>query len=120
MPFFYVLDERTNVLVADDDPILREFASVDPSSPAAEIVTVADGAEALAALAPGRFDILLLDLERPVMNGFEVLERLRADPAMAGLPVMVLAVSKYPVAEGETVESMVECPEMVIGDEPTC
>lgn len=88
--FFYVLDERIDLLVADDDPIMREFASVYLSSPSAEVVTVPDGAAALAALRGASFDILLLDVDMPVMNGFDVLERLRADPAMAMLPVIVI------------------------------
>ena len=90
MSFFYVLDQRAELLVADDDPIMREFASVYLSSPVAEVVTVANGAEALAAIQPGRFDILLLDLDMPVMNGFQVLENLRSIPATATLPVIVI------------------------------
>ena len=39
----YVLDEPVRVLVADDDPILREFASVHLSTPTATIITAADG-----------------------------------------------------------------------------
>ena len=88
--FFYVLTERTDVLVADDDPIQREFASVYLSSPAAEVVTVEDGAAALAAIRDHKFDILLLDIDMPRLSGFEVLEALRADPATRDLPVIVI------------------------------
>ena len=90
MSFFYVLNESVRILLADDDPIMREFASVYLSSPKADVVTVLHGGAAIDALKKGAFDILLLDLEMPEMNGFEVLDRLRSDPATTFLPVIVI------------------------------
>ena len=89
MGFFYVLNERVRILLADDDPIMREFASVYLSSPHADVVTVGHGRAAVDALVSETFDILLLDLEMPEMNGFEVLEHVRSDPAST-LPVIVI------------------------------
>ncbi len=88
--FFYVLTDKTDLLVADDDPIMREFASVYLSSPSATVFTAENGEDALAQLEARSFDLLLLDLDMPVMNGFEVLERLRADPATSRLPIIVI------------------------------
>lgn len=87
--FFYVLDESSRALFVDDDPILREFAQVNLASPKCEIDVAADGAEALQRLALRDYDVLLLDLEMPVMDGFAALERLRADPLTEHLPVIV-------------------------------
>ena len=86
----YVLDEQLRILVADDDPILREFASVYLSTPLAEIVTAADGAEALAQLRSAHFDVAVLDIDMPGMNGFALLESIRQDAALAALPVVML------------------------------
>ena len=86
----YVLDEPTKVLVADDDPILCEFASVHLSSPAAVIETVSDGASALSLLTGGSFDIALLDIEMPALDGFSLLKRIRAEPDLRHLPVIML------------------------------
>ena len=88
--WFYVLDEPTRVLVADDDLILCEFASVHLSSPVAAIETVADGAAALAALAREPFDIAILDIAMPALDGFAVLERIRADAKLRYMPVIML------------------------------
>jgi len=49
-----------------------------------------NGADALAGIARGRPDLVLLDVSLPGMDGVEVLRRLRADPALAGLPVIAL------------------------------
>lgn len=87
--FFYVLDEASRILFVDDDPILREFAQVNLASPLAVIEVAADGAEAVARLAACDYDLILLDLEMPVMDGFAVLSRLRADPLTQHLPVIV-------------------------------
>jgi CheY-like chemotaxis protein len=87
--FFYVLDDEARLLFVDDDPILREFAQVNLASAAAEIDVAADGVEALEALSRQRYDLLLVDLDMPRMDGFELLAHLRADPATAHLPVVV-------------------------------
>jgi len=77
------------LLFVDDDPILREFAQVNLASAAVEVDVVADGVEALEALSRRRYDLLLVDLEMPRMDGFELLANLRADPETAHLPVVV-------------------------------
>ena len=87
--FFYVLDEAARLLFVDDDPILREFAQVNLASAAVTVDVAADGIEALEALKTRDYDLLLVDLEMPRMDGFELLTRLRADPVTAHLPVVV-------------------------------
>ncbi len=89
-PFFYVLRDSVRLLFVDDDPILREFAQVNLSSEHATVETAADGEAALAAIAAGAPDLVLLDLEMPGLDGFGVLEALRADPRWRDLPVVVV------------------------------
>jgi CheY-like chemotaxis protein len=78
--FFYVLDQTTRILFVDDDPILREFAQVNLASPTAVVDVASNGAEALERLALSEYEIVLLDLEMPVLNGFDTLAAIRADP----------------------------------------
>jgi serine phosphatase RsbU (regulator of sigma subunit) len=55
-------------------------------------VAVAEhGIEALERLNAGPFDLVLLDITMPEMDGFEVLERLKADPALAHIPVIMIS-----------------------------
>lgn len=89
-PWSYVLAEPTKVLVVDDDPILREFASVYLSSPAAQVETAASVDDALAQLQAQSFDIALIDIEMPRRDGYELLKLLREDPRTANLPIMML------------------------------
>jgi len=86
----YVLDEPARVLVADDDPILREFATVHLSSPTATILTARDGTAALELLLAQPCDIAILDIEMPGLDGFTLLERIRSEPSLKRLPVMML------------------------------
>jgi CheY-like chemotaxis protein len=88
--FFYVLKDALRILLVDDDPILREFAIVHLSSESAQLQTAADGVEALEALARTPADIVLLDLEMPNMDGFEVLRRMQENPRTADIPVIVV------------------------------
>lgn len=87
--FFYVLDESARILFVDDDPILREFAQVNLASPKAAVDVAADGVEALSRLVECHYDVVLLDLEMPVLNGFDTLARLRADPRTRDMAVIV-------------------------------
>ncbi|HVE78891.1 MAG TPA: PAS domain S-box protein [Gemmatimonadaceae bacterium] len=65
------------VLVADDEPSLREALSLWLRSQGHEVAMAASGAEALDLAARGAFDALLLDLRMPDVSGQEVFERLR-------------------------------------------
>ncbi len=83
-------EPRPRLLLADDDPDAREAlaAALDQ---AGEVVTAADGQEVLELAASRRPDVILLDLEMPRLDGFETLERLRADPDTADIPVILVS-----------------------------
>lgn len=87
--FFYVLEDEARLLFVDDDPILREFAQVNLASPSTRIDVAAGGEEALERLATDRYDLILLDLEMPGVDGFDVLARLRNAPGLRDVPVIV-------------------------------
>jgi DNA-binding response OmpR family regulator len=87
--FSYVLDDDARLLFVDDDPILREFAQVHLATATATVDVAEDGLAALEAISRTRYDLLLIDLEMPRLDGYGLLERLRADPATADLPVIV-------------------------------
>jgi DNA-binding response OmpR family regulator len=86
----YVLDEPVRILLADDDPILREFGSVHLSTPTATVVPAPDGMAALGLLKTESFDLVLLDIEMPALDGFALLQTIREDAALNQLPVMML------------------------------
>jgi DNA-binding response OmpR family regulator len=88
--YYYSAQPDLRLLFVDDDPILREFADVHLTSETLSVITAGDGAEGLAQIATMKPDLVLLDLEMPKVDGFEVLRRLRADPETARLPVIVV------------------------------
>ena len=84
------MNRRRVVLVVEDDPLAAELLQDTlREQPDLGVVAVADGAEALRVLAGGGVDLVLLDLSMPGIDGFELLTRLRADPATRELPVLV-------------------------------
>jgi signal transduction histidine kinase/CheY-like chemotaxis protein len=85
---------RGSVLVADDDPAVRRLVVETFSPDGVEIREAADGEEALAEIAKQRPDALVLDLVMPLLDGFQVLERLQADPETRLLPVIVLTARR--------------------------
>jgi CheY-like chemotaxis protein len=80
-----------HVLVVEDDRFQRRAAEVKLRRCGFRVSSAVDGEEALRVAAEGRPDIILLDLIMPKLSGFEVLARLKADPATAAIPVLVLS-----------------------------
>ena len=83
-----------NVLVVDDSAVMRAMIIrvVKMSGvPLGEFYEAGDGAEGLRRLGEHWVDLVLLDINMPVMNGEEMLRRLRAQPETARLPVIVVS-----------------------------
>lgn len=81
------------ILIADDDSLLRALLVHRLSADGYEILTAQDGGEALAAIREQKPDLIVLDALMPVMDGFEILRRLRAG-GVPGAPVIMLTALK--------------------------
>jgi CheY-like chemotaxis protein len=79
------------VLVVDDDQDIRESLAQILVEEGFEVASACNGAEALEAIARRQPDLMLLDLMMPVLNGWEVLEALRASGTRPRIPVVVLS-----------------------------
>ena len=81
------------VLVVDDSDAIRELIAVNLELEGYDVRRAGDGQEALDLLAEStdwRPDVITLDVVMPRLGGFETVERLRADPATASIPVAVV------------------------------
>ncbi len=78
------------VLLTDDNAINRQVIKLFLAPQGCDIVEATNGKEALDQIAQGDFDLVLLDVHMPVMDGKEAIQRLRASPSWASLPVIAL------------------------------
>jgi len=78
------------VLVVDDHPVNRRVIKLFLAPFDCDLVEVENGRQALDALEAEAFDLVLMDVNMPVMDGLEATRRLRRDPRWAGLPVIAL------------------------------
>jgi signal transduction histidine kinase/DNA-binding response OmpR family regulator len=82
------------VLVVDDDPDARTMLVKILNEEGAEVVAAASGDEAMAMIAQSPPDLVLLDLMMPGMSGFEMVARLRAQPAGVSIPIMIVSAKE--------------------------
>ena len=82
--------ETGRLLVIDDDPILREFAKLHLTTDHIEVNVAGDGAEAWSRLNKESFDLALVNLEMPVMDGFELMKLIRSHRTLRHLPIVVV------------------------------
>ena len=78
------------ILVADDDRLIVSIVTHRLGKAGHSVLAAADGGAALRAIAEAPPDLLILDVKMPVMDGHELLRRLRADPGTRTLPVILL------------------------------
>ena len=83
--------ENKTVLVVEDDKFLRELLINKLVTEGCKIEGAVDGKEAFAILEKGRPDLIILDIILPDINGFEILEKIRANQAWAPIPVIILS-----------------------------
>jgi len=78
------------LLVADDNPDNAQLLARILEPLGHEVHRVADGEQALARLTAEPFDLLLLDVMMPVLDGFAVLEKVKSEPSLRHLPVVMI------------------------------
>jgi diguanylate cyclase (GGDEF)-like protein len=90
------------ILIADDSMVVRAVIKNQLASEKYDLVEAASGDEALARCRADAPDVVLLDVEMPGMNGYEVLQAMKADPKLVDVPVVFLSgrVSADDVARG--------------------
>lgn len=85
---------QLTVLVADDDPLLRAILEHKLSAAGYAVHSVEDGQAALEAVERLKPDLLILDAMMPIMDGFEVLRRLKAEGDQRRIVIVMLTALK--------------------------
>lgn len=100
------MSETTSlVLVVDDNEMNRDMLSRRLQRQNCEVMVAEDGVNALDIVKQHPFDLVLLDIMMPNLSGYEVLERLKADPETQELPVIMISAV-------DDLDSVVRCIEM--------
>jgi len=87
------------ILVVEDQPDNRKIIRDVFAPTGYEIIEAENGEEALAAIAKARPDLILMDIQLPIMDGYTATRRIKADPALRSIPV--IAVTSYALSGEE-------------------
>lgn len=83
--------QAVNILIVEDDKFLRDLVVKKLTAEGFTVHAVIDGEEGLALMQKEKPDLVLLDLLLPGIDGYEVLERMRKNPTLSSIPVVVLS-----------------------------
>lgn len=103
------MSEGASVLVVDDDPVTRQMLSGTLEERGHRVTTADDGRRGLDLVRSERFDVVLLDVLMPHLNGYDVLEHMKGDEELRHIPVVM-------VTSVDEVESAVRCIELGADD----
>lgn len=84
---------RPKILIVDDEPFNVDYLEQELEESDIETIAAVNGKDALDKVRSESPDLILLDIMMPVMDGFEVLSRLKANPATRDLPVIVISAN---------------------------
>jgi adenylate cyclase len=98
-----------SLLVIDDDPVVRSMLSRSLEQGGHQIATAKDGREGLDVARAEAFDVILLDVLMPGLDGYEVLEQLKKDRTLRHIPVVMITAL-------DDIESAVRCIELGADD----
>jgi diguanylate cyclase (GGDEF)-like protein len=85
-----MIDHPECVLIVDDDALLRGMAAKTLVHAGFDVSQAVSGEQALESVAARRFDLILLDVVMPGLDGYEICRRIRAMPAGARIPILML------------------------------
>src|SRR5215203_3624053 len=99
------------ILVVEDQEDNRQILRDLLDSANFEMIEAENGEEALAAVAKRRPDLILMDIQLPILDGYEVTRRIRAEPAMRSVPI--IAVTSYALSGDEAKARQAGCDDYV-------
>ena len=79
-----------NVLVVDDEDLIRQIISIILKSEGYKVITAVSGHDALSKMSDKRFGLVITDLRMPGMNGIEFIKKLRSEAAYKCVPIIML------------------------------
>ena len=97
------------ILVVEDQLDNRQIIRDMLASTDYEIIEAEDGEQALAIIAKVRPDLILMDIQLPIMDGYEATRRIKADPALRSIPI--IAVTSYALSGEEKKARAAGCDE---------
>jgi DNA-binding response OmpR family regulator len=83
-------DDKKNILLVEDDKFLAEMYANKLTSSDFNVEVAQDGAQAVSLAAEHKPNLILLDVVLPKMDGFEVLQAIKKDKALAAIPIIML------------------------------
>ena len=101
--------EKGSILVVDDTDDVRSLLRMQLEFQGHQVHEARNGRQAMELLRQQPFDLMLLDIMMPEMNGYEVLEQMRNEPGLQRLPVVVISAV-------QDLESVVRCIELGAAD----
>lgn len=84
-------EKKASILIIEDDKFLRELLSRKLEKSGFNISMVIDGEEALRKIKEEEYEIILLDLVLPGVDGFEILKEIKKNPKTSKTPVIILS-----------------------------
>ncbi len=84
------IEKKKKVCIVEDDDNIREIYATALSASGFDVFEALNGEDGILAIKENNPDIILLDLQMPVMNGFQVLESLQNDEKLSSIPIVVL------------------------------
>jgi chemosensory pili system protein ChpA (sensor histidine kinase/response regulator) len=81
---------KPRILVVDDSISIRKFVQRFLDRVGYEVEVAADGMAALGVMGKTKFDVVITDLEMPVMHGYDLMAEMKRTPALATIPIIVL------------------------------
>jgi two-component system, cell cycle response regulator DivK len=93
------------ILVVEDEEDSRKILRDLLSTAAYEMTEAVNGEQALAAVAKQRPDLILMDIQMPVLDAYEATRRIKADPAFRDIPIIV--VTSYALSGGDEAKARV-------------
>ena len=80
-----------NILVVEDSPTMRQLIGFAIKRiPDAKVTEASDGVDALKKLSSQKFDIILADINMPIMDGLKLVSLVRSNPSYKGVPIIMI------------------------------